>query len=80
MKVISLKTLITRTLIYLFATLSLVVLLDSALARGPGSGPGGPGGSGGGGTDQVAPARRCSAILAVAVIPSAMVTTWGLTS
>ena len=53
MKVISTKTLVTRTLIYLFATLSLVVLLDNAWARGPGSGPGGPGG-GGGGTDAVA--------------------------
>jgi nitrite reductase (NO-forming)/hydroxylamine reductase len=54
MKVISTKTLITRTLIYLFATLLLLALLDNAWARGPGFGPGGPGGGGGGGTDAVA--------------------------
>ena len=40
MNVISTKTLITRTLIYLFATLLLLVLLDSAWARGPGPGSG----------------------------------------
>ena len=58
MKVISMKTLITRIPIYLFAIfLLLPVLPDSAWARGPGSGPGGPGGPGGGGggdTDPVA--------------------------